>query len=195
MIEDWEIAVSHSRAGTGGSALRTARRRQRGLRRRAAACGILETMRLEESKRLRRESHAWWDDRAFRVAARTIRKLEYHGSARTVRWGGVVLGTGHDVSPHHARWIHRPPIPNGREVRGAKRKMAQRRREAARSCCHAAPPGLAVGSRRPSLHSQGSNRHGDRLHADGERTLRPLHICTDEIDDVVTFLESFNARD
>ena len=34
----------------------------------------------------------------------------------------------------------------------------------------------------------------DRLHADGERILRPLHLSESEIDDVVAFLESLSER-
>ncbi len=34
----------------------------------------------------------------------------------------------------------------------------------------------------------------DRLHADGERILRPLNLSTSEIDDVVAFLESLSER-
>jgi cytochrome c peroxidase len=35
----------------------------------------------------------------------------------------------------------------------------------------------------------------DRLHADGERILRPLHLSESEIDDVVAFLESLSDGD
>ena len=35
----------------------------------------------------------------------------------------------------------------------------------------------------------------DRLHADGERIVRPLHLSDDEIDDLVAFLDSLSDRD
>ena len=35
----------------------------------------------------------------------------------------------------------------------------------------------------------------DRLHADGERILRPLHLTDAEIDDLVAFLDSLSDRD
>jgi cytochrome c peroxidase len=34
----------------------------------------------------------------------------------------------------------------------------------------------------------------DRLHADGEALLRPLRLSDEEIDDLVAFLESLDAR-
>jgi cytochrome c peroxidase len=39
-----------------------------------------------------------------------------------------------------------------------------------------------------------SNLNIERLHADGEQILKPLHLSTDEVSDLVSFLESLSER-
>jgi cytochrome c peroxidase len=38
-----------------------------------------------------------------------------------------------------------------------------------------------------------SDLNEERLHADGEKILKPLHLSSEEIDDLVSFLESLSA--